>query len=174
MAQVVLGTNTDFQLQAFLFTVLTLCLISLTIPSCSTEEISLRLFTFTSVPIPQQAFGVGTETFNIMHGGSSSSATHTVSGDGLCQAGGGLGLRQTWTVPQLFRGWVVEGSGHTDWGWVGTGADKSLCVIGVSRTAAVLSQRMKVPQGHRVIAGFGRVYHHCVRVFLGQRLFAGT
>lgn len=28
---------------------------------------SVELFTFTSVPIPQQAFGVGAEAFDIMH-----------------------------------------------------------------------------------------------------------
>lgn len=135
---------------------------------------SVGLFTFTSMPIPQQTFGVWAEAFNIMHGWSSSSATHTVSGDGLCKAGSGLGLRQTWTVPQLFRGWVVEGSRYTDWGWVGTGADECLCVIGISRTVGVLSWRLEFPQGNRVIVGSWRVHHYCVRVFLGQRQFAGT
>ena len=131
--------------------------------------------------VPEHALGVA-EAFYVVDGGRSPHAApaDAASGDGVCQAGGGLvRLRLVQPFPGVLLGRGVaqrSGSMQTGLGGVGAGADEGPWVVGIGGAAVVLGRgRLEVGQSHRVLVLFGGegVHHDGIWVFLWKRLFVG-
>lgn len=126
--------------------------------------------------VPEHALGV-VEAFYVLDGGGSPHAApaDAASGDGVCEAGGGLvRLRLVQPFPGVLLGrGVAQGSGTMQTGLRGVvaGADEGPCVFGIGGAAVFLGRgRLEIGQSHR---GGGGVHHDGIWVLLWKRLFVG-
>lgn len=92
----------------------------------------------------------------------------------MSQVGGGLGLIRVQPVPLPFRRGPVEGLGHLEWGGALAGANEGPGVVDVGGAAALFGDRFEVLHGNRAVTHFGGVYHHSIRIFLWEGLFANA